>query len=204
MGSMVKSAVMIGVGTWLLATFGDFRPALQVENVALLFATTLLGTWGVLIGNKITEANKASNVSRRLIGLLTGVGLGLAAGLLADWLNVSLGIDTVRPRFLISLGFANALPATCLPLMAYFGLTYTANGWWKHADRDRSSRLKVLSLLGAAVIAGVMIPALPYRETWLVGIVPAVALVTQLSSPWSRPAAAYAAYVRKNKPMKIV
>jgi hypothetical protein len=85
-----------------------------------------------------------------------------------------------------------------LPFAAFFGAAFLANGWWKLTDRDRSSRVRIWPVALSGLIAAALTPLWPHQQHWVQAVVPATAIAVQFVSPWSRQAAVYAAYKRKN------
>ncbi len=84
---------------------------------------------------------------------------------------------------------------------AYFGLIGLAVDWWTLTDRDRKARFRVVSIAKAGLMA--LIPAVlffpPDRHPYAIPAVLLTSVVVQFASPWSEPAARYAAYARLNK-----
>jgi eukaryotic-like serine/threonine-protein kinase len=182
-GSLVSSALLIGALVVPAAALADVPQMKSPAAVAFLFGVTLLSTWGALIPSKLLEGSKADGSARRLLNLGVGSLVGLAAVSLAQWLHV---------------GFVGAPPRWAATLVGFFGAAFLANGWWKVADRDRSSRVRVWPVALSGLIALALTPLWPHEQFWVQAVVPATAIVVQLVSPWSRPAAVYAAYKRKN------
>ncbi len=206
MGSMVKSALVIGGVLALIIARNDFRPTrdLGTGAAAFLFTSTLLGTWGVLLSSKMLEAFKAPALSRRFANLATGIGVGLGVAYLATFFHIDFVPDHGRPMVInANIATTPALPSAALPLAAFFGAAFFLNGWWKHADRDRRSYVRLVPLVATGVITLALTPLFPYRETWYEAIIPVIALATQISTPWNRAAAKYATYIRKNKPAVV-
>jgi hypothetical protein len=133
------------------------------------------------------------------VNLVLGGGVGLFAFGLAEWLKLPLhprdhGTAFEGTQVVLGLGPANmVLGFTC-----FFAAAFLANGWWKAADRDRPGRIRFWPLVASAVVAYALTPLWPFREP-VQAVIPAIALVTQIVSPWNRQAAAYAAYARANK-----
>ncbi len=198
-GSMVKAAFVTGLIAVPLALSQGNRPEPRPEVIGFLFATTVLGTWTALTSSKLFEGTQVDSSARRLINLVLGGGVGLFAFGLAEWLKLPLHPASHGSAFegtqdVLGLGPANmVLGFTC-----FFAAAFLANGWWKVADRDRPGRIRVWPLMTSAVVAYVLTPLWPFREPVQL-VIPAIALVTQVVSPWSRQAAAYASYTRANK-----
>jgi hypothetical protein len=192
-GSMVGSALLIGALVVPGAALADVPALKNPANVAFLFGLTLLTTWGALVPSKLLEGSKADASTRRIANVFVGSGVGLAAAALAQWLHIGFSNGS---RWSTFEGLSGASPV--LPFLAYFGAAFLANGWWKLSDRDRSSRVRIWPIALSGAIALALTPIWPHQELWIEAAIPAAALAVQVVSPWSRQAAAYAAYVRKN------
>jgi eukaryotic-like serine/threonine-protein kinase len=166
----------------------------QPEQLAYLFGLTLLGTWGVLISNKLWEGREVDTMTRRLVYLSIGLLVGAAGLALGDWTQLRLlpGWPMVRPgselvRFAGTVGRPNLLG-----YMGYFGLVFAANSWWKLTARARRSRFRIGPLVKSGLIALILGAFWPFPQPWGVSLAVLVAMVTQLVSPWNEAAAAYA------------
>jgi hypothetical protein len=173
----------------------------EPQQLAYLFALTLLGSWGALAANKATEGRAIDPGGRRLLDVLVGGLLGVGGLVLAPWLGLTPGggfpganrmlVDWVGP-----LG-PNAAP---LRFPAYFCLLALLSGGWRSlAARDRKARFRILPLLGTALAAAVLFPVWPSTEPANIATAVSIAAVTQLVSPWNEAAAAYARAQKKRK-----
>ncbi|MHA4875546.1 hypothetical protein, partial [Enterococcus faecium] len=58
------------------------------------------------------------------------------------------------------------------------------------------AKVRITPVILAGVAAAALSPLWPLRQTWVQAVIPAIAVASQLVSPWSRQAATYASYVR--------
>ncbi len=198
-GSMVKAALLTGLLAVPLALAEGNTRGGHPEAIAFMFATVVAGVWAALVPSKLLEGTKVDPSTRRFVNLFLGGGVGLLAFELAHWLRLPLHSGDHPAVFegtadVLGLGPANMV----LGFTSFFAAAFLANGWWKFADRDRPGHIRVWPLITSAVVAYVLTPLWPFREPVQL-VIPAIALVVQLVSPWDRQAAAYAAYTRLTK-----
>ncbi|MDX2035011.1 MAG: serine/threonine-protein kinase [Isosphaeraceae bacterium] len=172
------------------------------ENLAFLYAMTVFGTWGVLIANKFFEGKQIDPVGKRIVYLILGMFTGAIGANLSGWIYPELssgGDPYVFGVNGVSLRVARLEVPIMVSFMTYFGILGFANGWWKLTDRDRPGRFRLWPIVKSAILGFMLMPLWGYREPWGPGIAALTALVLQLVSPWSKPAAEYARYVEKQK-----
>jgi hypothetical protein len=197
--SMVKAAFVTGLLAVPVGLGLGNRSGAHPEAIAFLFATTVVGTWTALASSKVFEETRVDSSARRLINLVLGAGVGLFALGLAEWLRLPLHPDRRTwivdgTRDVLGLGPASLV----LGFVGYFAAAFLVNGWWKVADRDRPRQIRLWPLLASTALAVALTPLWPFHEAVQV-VIPAIALVTQVVSPWNRQAAAHAAYARATK-----
>jgi hypothetical protein len=183
-GSMLAAAFISGIVTALAVMLGQEaidnggHPA---SGAAWLWVSTTLGSWLVLAAGKLWEPRQGENVKRRFVQLVMGLAFG--------------SLLFVAQQYLLS----NVAPdwrATAYP--AYFAAVFATIAWWKQTDPLRESRLRILSVIAAVIVAGMwLLPGVGLKlmdEPFDAGqfpwpfIVPAmVSLVVQLSAPWMSP-----------------
>ncbi|MDR3632601.1 MAG: serine/threonine-protein kinase [Isosphaeraceae bacterium] len=177
----------------------------QPQQLAYLAGMALLGVWGVLIPAKAMEGRKIDSTTRRLVFLGVGVALGAIGLGLTEWVRVGLTPGSaLRDLHLDSRAvdqIADWFERGNLPLrhLSYFGILYAVNGWWKLAARDRKARFRVWPTLVATGIGAILLPFWPYAQPEGVAVTALIAVVTQLVSPWSENAAAYARWSLKQR-----
>jgi hypothetical protein len=167
----------------------------QPEQMAYLFGLTLLGTWGVLVPNKLWEGRTVDTTTRRLGYLAIGLVVGAIGLLLGNWtqLNLQSGMrvqfDSPASAF---RPYAGSLAhPNLLGYMTYFGILFGLNGWWKMTARGRGSRFRLSPVFKSGLVALALGLLWPFPQPWGVMIAVLVAMVTQLVSPWSESAAVY-------------
>ncbi|HEV3122379.1 MAG TPA: serine/threonine-protein kinase [Isosphaeraceae bacterium] len=169
----------------------------QPEQMAYLFGLTLLGTWGVLVPNKLWEGRAVDTTTRRLVYLAIGLVVGAIGMILGNWtqLNLQSGLRVqmhIDPPANSLVQFAGPLAhPSLLGYMTYFGILFGLNGWWKMTARGRPTRLRLAPMIKSALVALALGLLWPFPQPWGVMIVVLVAMVTQLVSPWSETAAVY-------------
>ncbi|GIW87892.1 MAG: hypothetical protein KatS3mg108_2216 [Isosphaeraceae bacterium] len=200
--SMLIATVFSAVGSVLavpfFSLFGGPHPQ-DPGQLALLFGVVLLGSWSVMAASKYWEGSPPGDGTRRLVMLGLGLVLGQLLGLACDWCHVALP-DGVSA----SSGLTDALAAragrdvaTFATLAGFYGLAFAATRLWQLADRDREHRFRLGPLVSTGLVSGVIALLLEAPQPWGPLSIALIALVTQLSSPWNRQAAAYALYVRR-------
>lgn len=183
--SMLLAAPLAGLATILSVLgfdlFGQAHPQ-DPGQLALLFGTTLMGTWGVLAISKTWENRRVSAISRRAGMFGLGAILGLASGAMAEW--AYLGTPP---------GWPSAARPTDLPvhLAFFFAVAFGAQRLWRLAARDRRSRFRLWPVLTSALVAAVAGAIVPSPQMWGVFSVAIIATIVQLVSPWSKEFEAY-------------
>jgi hypothetical protein len=181
-GSMLVAAFVSGVLTALAALLGSEtleNGGHPLSGAAWLWLATTLGSWLVLAAGKLWEPRQGESIKRRFVQLVLGLALG--------------GVLLASQQYLISnvaAGWKNAA------WPAYFAAVFATIGWWKQTDPLRSSRLRIVSVLAAAVVAGLwLLPAAglelidePFRHEdkfpWPFVVPAMMSIVVQLSAPW--------------------
>jgi hypothetical protein len=167
-------------------------------QLAMIFAMTLLGSWGVMIPAKIWETRPVSKGTRRLTGLGVGGLIGLAGAGLSLWAHLGMPGRYVEGPAAELVDFAGSRMSpegvVASTMASYFALVFAIGGLWKLATRERIARFRVWPLFGAAIVAGLVGAFVPSPQPWGTIVFALIAAVTQISSPWSREAAAYARY----------
>jgi len=184
--------------------------AWQTNNVLTIGRSFFLGLaccWAVLIPAKVWTKRATESLPRR-VGLM---GIGLAVGLLALWLE---GYDlgslltsqaqaqeakaplnhepNVTPDVRVRAYWESLFRTRSqLPVVAcylsYFGLAFFAIRWWNLADRRRTYRFSMFSVLVAGLLGFFLMFLCPGPQEAL-GVVTLVsaAAIVQLVSPWEK------------------
>jgi len=180
----------------LMAAAGSAALGIDVtqdpQQFVYLFALTLLGTWESLAAAKATEGRELDAGARRLLDLILGGLLGVAALVLAPWLGVTSGASPAVWQELGPWVHSMDLPSTPLRYPAYFALLFLILGSWKSLGvRDRKARFRLMPPIGTTLAAGILLPLWPLSLPTGVAAATSIAIVTQLVSPWNAAAAAY-------------
>lgn len=201
-GSMLLTAPLAALATVLSVlafdVVGQHHPQ-DPGQLALLFGTTLLGTWGVLGASKHWEGKPASGVSRRVGMFGLGAGLGLVSGFLAEWayLGGPPGWPlSGPPNHTVFVGMMPLSSPGALPvnLAIFFGLSFAALRLWKLSARDRKSRFRFWPVAVSGLVASLVGLFVPAPQAWGLFSVAIIAILVQLVSPWSAESAAYRQY----------
>jgi hypothetical protein len=187
-GSMIWAALFVIVlSAFAAAALGVDVPA-EPQRFAYLVGLGLLGTWGILITNKVLEGRTVDRTTRGLLNVALGVLVALAGLALGHWTHVRVSPHT--SDFQVSIGLRGF---EALQSIAYFGIVFLVNGGWAGlAARDRKARFRVWPIATTGLIAAVLYPLWPYTEAYGPATAILIAVCTQLASPWNEYAAAYA------------
>jgi hypothetical protein len=170
----------------LVAASGGFETWVYSWGPPLLWmgATSLLGTWLVLIQGKLLDPHEGDPVLRRFMMLFTGMVIGaFAYGFSTHWLLFD-------PEYLLptkpllgnsALLYDRGFPGL-LASVVYFGVLLGGMQWWKLTDPLRESRLSMLSTLGCVFTAILIHCIFPYPRGFLIAAIMAMAI--QISAPW--------------------
>jgi hypothetical protein len=181
-GSLALTALFGGLATALWAALGNLR---DVTEVGPLFFLTVAVVWSILLPAKIWTEKKGDSWARRLLMMVLGIGVGVAALWLDGWSPHAPLQGTSAEAGSASV-FGNVLPAGSGQL-SYFALAFFGLRWWKMTDRRRSQRFSLGPLLAAGLVGGVLLLVWPEPWRGLVVLVTSAAVV-QLVSPWDPPA----------------
>lgn len=203
-GSMLLAAPLAALGTVLsvpLFEVFDGRQPQDVGQLGLLFSSLLLGTWGVLGLAQLWEPLGLTRGQKRLTLAALGLGLGVVLLGLASFTQADFpGQDPPDSapvqvlRFKVGGTSVASTRVSTVALGAFFGLALGLGGFWRLAERTRPARLRFTPLLWIGLVALVLNQALPVPSPGSGIVVLVLGLLTQLASPWSREAAAYARY----------
>ncbi|MEM6654198.1 MAG: protein kinase [Planctomycetota bacterium] len=169
---------------------------------AWLTVTATLGSWAVLLTNKVTEGRVEDRVPMRGMLLVLGAVVGIVAGGISVGLPVGLpmvdnfgpdidetvasevfgldGYDDVR-RYrsgaLVSVGMA----------VAYFATLFALVRWWRLAEYTRRKRLSLWSVAACVVAAWLVHLVWWFPQPTGAMVAGIVAVAVQLASPWLPP-----------------
>jgi hypothetical protein len=189
--SMLWAAPILALLAVPAAALLGIDPAGQPQQLAYLYAMTLLGTWLTLIPNKVIETRQTDGTTRRLLALAAGLTLGGGSIVLARALR--LGLDPQHDYFSRTQNLE----------IAYFGALYTVMGGWANLTRrERTSRFRLVPMLGTGLLGVCLIPLWPYVRQDGLAISVLIATAVQLVSPWDEAASLYTQYVRASDKQK--
>ncbi|MGL4512845.1 MAG: serine/threonine-protein kinase [Lacipirellulaceae bacterium] len=203
LGSMVVAALVATAGSAaaapLAASWGEADPLVLG---CWLAGVTTAGAWGVLVSSALTQAHFEDHAPARGLQALAGVGVGLFAFALAEFLGQGLPTvgdagpgphDNLVSNVLdIDLypHWGNGPGVVTPPLVAsvaYFGLVFALVRWWKGAEWVRRSRIGFWSVLGAALGAWLVTLIVWYPQPIGPLVAGLIAAATQAASPWLPP-----------------
>jgi serine/threonine protein kinase len=200
-GSMLWAAPWAALGALMVGALMHVDLTHRPQDLGYLFATTLLGSWAVLVSNKFVEGKEEDLTTRRVIQLIAGAVFGLFAQLLSGWMLV----DPTPATSSLQLAFFDHTyrpgpTSGMLGYAAYFGLVGLAVDWWTMTNRDRKSRFRVAPIFKSGLLA--LVPGLlffpPDTHPYAIPAVVLTSVIVQLASPWNEAAAQYASYVKAN------
>jgi hypothetical protein len=123
---------------------------------------------------------------RRFILMIVGLGLGVAACVLADLLLVQL--PTMRGLTTGSFHLPQSFYLGGQPLlmahMAAFGTLFALIRWWMQTDPLRRSRLSLWSMAVSCGVAAIVGALWHYPQPWLIMVAGTISASVQLASPW--------------------
>jgi serine/threonine protein kinase len=188
-GSMLLSGVaaaVVGLVTMILR--GE---QIEPTQYAWLAATSILGSWAVLIPAKFWETRSGDVAIRRFVMLVMGLGFGLCAYALDLWLFVQLPYSSKMTRFgerMADTFYGHDGSPTSIAFLAYFGFLFVLLRWWRLADPLRATRISIW-YTGVAVFWGAVLSMFwPFPQPWGLMIAATIAVSVQLAAPWISPA----------------
>lgn len=202
-GSMLKAAlVSIGLSIGVAALMSGMTGSpMQAVAIWLAWVATL-GSWAVLITNKVTEGHVEDQVPMRGLLLALGMGVGVAAFLLNQGLNLGLPYendmgpdlqDTVShnllnlPSYRDPQRLERGVVTDMGMSIAYFASLLVALRWWRQAEWTRERRLSLWSIALCVGFAWLLHIVWWYPQPTGMAVAGIVAAATQLASPWLPP-----------------
>ncbi|WP_406694499.1 hypothetical protein V5E97_25835 [Singulisphaera sp. Ch08] len=138
-----------------------------------------------------------------MANILFGGMLGVGALVLTAWLGLAPGRSVPDPfsiELVSWLGSPQDSNTAPLRFPAYFALLGLLTGGWKSLTvRDRKARFRLVPILLTTLVAAILFPVGPTSVPSNIAAAVSIAIVTQLVSPWSEEAAAYAQALKKRR-----
>ncbi|MEW4527595.1 serine/threonine-protein kinase [Maioricimonas sp. JC845] len=171
---------------------------LDPASIGLFVSTALVAVWAVTGICKLFEGLRMERGSRRLLQMLSGCGVGLAAWGLSQILMVSVpnlpdtGSAASRPDALFTnVGgmslYDTAGHPTWLGFVIFFGTLFMFRRWWWHSSAFRSTRFRISSLLLTVLLAYFITLIWAFPQIWGMTWAAIISSAVQLSSPWIPP-----------------
>ncbi len=171
------------------------------ENVGLFASTAIIASW-VLIGlSKWNEGRRLDGGTRRLLQMVGGVAVGLAAYGISETLLIAptpppdtyagtLWSQPGNPMFK-SVGdrplyFEGGLPSL-LGYVVFFGVLFGLRRWWWHADAFRPKRFRLGSVIVTVLLAWLVSSIWAFPSVWAMTLAAVISSAVQLASVWTPP-----------------
>lgn len=158
--------------------------------LALFGIITVLAAWGTMFLQPMTRIVGAKGSGHlRLHGLALGLGLGIAAGLLDNFLLVDQSLQTVhrheavvsvigeRPLLIPGVG------PTMLGYITFFMTMLTFRNWTGLVDAARGKRFSIWSVVFTVGMAWVVSHIFAFPHEWAMAWAAMIACVVQICSP---------------------
>ncbi|QDU40576.1 Serine/threonine-protein kinase PrkC [Maioricimonas rarisocia] len=171
---------------------------LDPAAIGLFVATALMAVWAVTGVCKLFEGMRMERGSRRLLLLLAGAGVGLAAWGTSNFLMVDApnlpdtGSVSSNPDALFTnvgtlpLYDLNGHP-TAIGYMMFFGTLFMFRRWWWHCGAFRATRFRISSLLLTVMLAYFITLIWAFPQVWGMTWAAIISSAVQLSAPWIPP-----------------
>ena len=180
LSSLVLAALFVGIGAMVWAVK-------DAHNAPSLFFLAVVASWAVLIPSKVWSERRGDSWTRRIVLLLIGAGVGVAALWMEGWkpgvaFDPSDGDGFVRTTLLRPGGLNEAA------FLSYYALAFFAVRWWRMADRRRARRFSLFPVLASGAWS-LLLLLLVGSQFWHGAVaLMMTAAVVQLASPWEQPA----------------
>src|SRR5262249_6149646 len=189
-GSLLLSAATCLVVALVVMFLRGETP--EPSQYAWLAASSILGSWCILVPAKIWEGSRGDPAMRRFVMLAIGLAFGAIAFGLLNWLMISFSAYSASPmggpaREFKSGFFDSAGAPKMIAFLAYFGFLFLIVRWWRLADPVRSTRLSIWHTVVAVFCSWVLTIFWPFPQPWGVMVATTIAISVQLASPWLSP-----------------
>jgi hypothetical protein len=160
----------------------------HVQEAGTIFFLTVAVSWAVLLAGKLWTAKRGDSWGRRIMMMLLGGTVGVAALWLDGWTPEALAAQpgrAISPEPVVREPRGSNVGDLAGPV-SYFALAFFALRWWKLADRRRSRRFSLAPVVATAF--WVLILLLVWHQMWRGAVVLMMAsAIIQLVSPWEQP-----------------
>jgi len=201
-GSMIVAALISSLLAVLGVAIVGNHFSLDLTLWMAIVAT--LGSWAVMIPNKLAEGRIEDQAPLRFGLLIAGALVGIVACGTAQMLDLELPVskaigirpwDTLASDFLgvqansaLSQAFRSGYVPLSLPTaIAYFAFLLVILRWWRQAEYARRVRVSVWSILACTFSAFLMTFVWWFPQPLGAVLAGMIAFATQLSSPWMPP-----------------
>jgi eukaryotic-like serine/threonine-protein kinase len=169
------------------------------ENAAVYLWLAMVGTlgsWAILVPAKFAEGKIEDQVPMRIVLLLLGAVVGVAAWFLGDVLllrvaswdePVGLDVGLLSQEALHWSRLPNAVNPSLPHYVAYFAFLFLVLRWWRQAECTRSSRLSLWTVFVCVLWAWVLQLFWWFPQPTGMLAAGVIAFATQMSSPWLPP-----------------
>jgi len=182
-GALVSSAVLAVLATLLWGVLDRGREFAEFGAAAYL---TLLGSWMVLTMGKFWEQKRGNSWARRLVMLVGGVGMGLAAAWLGGW-----SLQSIWPQgtSLASVSSETILSNRIFGYLGFYAIAFALLRWWRLTYRTRSKRFALFPVFCAGIVGLMLMPMWPDQNA-ITGplVLILTSIIVQIVSPWEPPA----------------
>ncbi|NOZ38872.1 MAG: hypothetical protein GXP24_01430, partial [Planctomycetes bacterium] len=201
-GSMIVAAVVSS----LLAVLGSaiVSDTFSLDLYLWMAIVATLGSWAVMIPNKLAEGRLEDQAPLRFGMLITGALVGIVACGVGQMLDLELPVsqnfgiepwNTLAGEFFgvhsgdaLSQAFrGGAVPLSLPTATAYFAFLLVILRWWRQAEYARSTRVSVWSIFACMMTAFLLTFVWWFPQPLGAVLAGMIAFTTQLSSPWMPP-----------------
>jgi hypothetical protein len=187
LGSMLLSVVVAAAMCVVMALLLEDQP--QWNQLVWLGVVGTAGAWTVMIPAAFWQGEEGEAMLRRFVMLLAGLGLGLFAFGVDEFLRVNPIWSIVELPIGGMEGYKRSLfEATGEPnlkgYLAYFAFLFPVLRWWRQADPLRPSRVSIWGTTCCVFWAWALHVAWPFPQPWGAMVAATIAISVQLASPW--------------------
>ena len=193
--SVIASVLSLGiyVATGFAISRGLFRPAPimpSLEHAVLFAATSVIGTWLILIGHTGTLGKDWTRRQRWIVRLATGALIGSFAYAMGEFLMVNIPPASYTARSVFSSLGTNPLVVqggdpTWLGYAWFFAGWLAMRPWSREMDPMRRVRFRTWNVIASVAIAYLMSWIFKFPQAYAVVWAGAISTTVQLASNWT-------------------